>query len=243
MWRSPRAGAAAAGKNGTAWTATPSSTWGVIGRAERLASCPFGPSSKCMAWIGRFERRRSSQPSAAPSACATPSAVTVLAPPGGTRTLVSHPPVPPLASMPRTTTAAGSDPGLITRSRLPWPASSGGRNSAVRRSPSTFRRRSWMLASAPFALRTWASTRIASTDVSASRQSPSGGPTPTGSPFAALPCCTSRALSCTVCRAPIASATGPNVRPPSSVASSSTSPPRSSRLTTRTRPSRPGVSA
>ena len=201
--------------------------------------------------MGLSDRRTSCQrPTPSPSAPAdTPSpfssalAVIVRALPGGSSTRTFSPGEAPASSTPRMVTVAVSSPGLINRSRLGC-GESAGLKSATWRSPSVFRSLSCSAANTPPATRTWACTRISNAEVMTSRQSPSlGGPIPADSPFTALPSCRSSALSATARRAPMASTTGPCVRPPSSVASMNTSPLCSPRLAMRTTPCLPVVCA
>ena len=106
-------------------------------------------------------------------------------------------------------TSASSSPALTRRSRLTWLALLPGLKNATQCLPSSLGAVSCIAVTNPSVVLTYDSTSMSSSLESCKRQLPSPGPTPSGSPFSALPLSRSSELKWTVSPASMASMTGP----------------------------------
>ena len=203
----------AAGRYCTKW-ALPASFPGAV---DRLVRYPVGSDSRLIATSGCADSTVSRHlPAPSPSAPSSPSppdssaaAVNVRDAPAGMVVVTSLPGDSPRSSTPTMETTAASSPGLTSRSRLTWLSLLPGLKKTTRWLPSSLGTVSCIAVRNPSVVLMYDSTSMSSSLESCKRQAPSPGPTPSDSPFSALPFSRSSELKWTASPASMGSMTGP----------------------------------
>ena len=187
------------------------------GAVDRLVRYPIGSDSRLITTSGCEDSTVSRHlPSPSPSDPSSPSspdsssaAVYVRDAPAGMVVVTSLPGDSPRSSTPAMETSAASSPGLTRRSRLTWLALPPGLKNATRCLPPALGAVSCIAVRNPSLVLTYDSTSMSSSLESCNRQAPWPAPTPSDSPFSALPLSRSSELKWAASPAPMRITSGP----------------------------------